>query len=134
MIKLTGQPTPEQASELTEAFHRAALEPATREKAQTLEKVQAAQTARLKTLATRLENLAARLKNLKPQIRHRPKSAPAMAVLKDIFPPDGRPSREDVPDSELERAYNQECDRRGIHKNDRVKKTQLLRCTNRKKT
>src|SRR5262245_28782786 len=63
-----------------------------------------------------------------PQKRHAPKSGRATAVLKDIYPPDGCPSREAVPDSELERAYHAECDLRGIHKNDRVGKTQLLRC------
>jgi hypothetical protein len=68
-----------------------------------------------------------------PQKRHAPKSEPAIAVLKEEFPPDGRPSRLDVPDAELERRYHAACDRRGIHKNDRVKKSQLLRCTGRKK-
>jgi hypothetical protein len=62
-----------------------------------------------------------------PQKRHAPKSESAIAVLKDIYPPDGCPSRQAVPDSELERAYHKECDRRDIHKNDRVKHTQLLR-------
>jgi hypothetical protein len=68
-----------------------------------------------------------------PQKRHAPKSGPAIAVLKHLYPPDGRPSRQAVPDSDLERAYHDECDRRGIHKNDRVGKTQLLRCVGRKK-
>ena len=69
-----------------------------------------------------------------PQKRHAPKSELAIAVLKDIYPPDGCPSRQAVPDSELERAYHKECDRRDIHKNDRVKHTQLLRCAGRKKS
>ena len=69
-----------------------------------------------------------------PQKRHAPKSELAIAVLKDIYPPDGCPSRQAVPDSELERAYHKACDRRDIHKNDRVKHTQLLRCAGRKKS
>jgi hypothetical protein len=69
-----------------------------------------------------------------PQKRHAPKSGPAIAVLKDLYPPDGCPSREAFPDSELKRVYHVECDRRGIHKNDRVSDTQLLRCAGRKKT
>jgi hypothetical protein len=54
--------------------------------------------------------------------RHAPKSGTAIAVLKHLYPPDGRPSRQAVPDSALERDYHDECDRRGIHPSDRVKK------------
>ena len=68
-----------------------------------------------------------------PRKRHAPKSAPAIAVLKSLYPPDGRPSRADVPDSKLERDYNAACDKLGIHRNDRAKKSQLLRCVGRKK-
>jgi len=72
---------------------------------------------------------------LPPQKRYAPKSETAIAVLKGIFPQeDGRPSRQAVSDAELERKYHAECDRRGIHNNDRVKKTQLLRCAGRKKS
>jgi hypothetical protein len=68
-----------------------------------------------------------------PQKRHAPKSEPAIAVLKDIFPPDGCPSRLAVPDSELHLKYHEECDRRAIPKKYRVSPTQLLRCVGRKK-
>jgi hypothetical protein len=68
-----------------------------------------------------------------PRKRHAPKSGPAIAVLKHLYPPDGRPSRQAVSDSALQRAYHAECNRRDIHKNDRVGKSQLLRCVGRKK-
>jgi hypothetical protein len=64
--------------------------------------------------------------------RYRPKSEPAIALLKHLYPPDGCPPRDAVSDSALERAYHEECDRRGIHKKDRASKTQLLRCARRK--
>lgn len=66
--------------------------------------------------------------------RHSPKSPRAIAVLKHLYPPRGRPSRKAVPDAQLERDYHAECVRRGIHPNDRVEHTQLLRCAGRKKT
>jgi hypothetical protein len=76
---------------------------------------------------------AARLLDDKPQKRHAPKGERAIAVLKYLYPlADGRPSREDVPDPELEIAYNDECKRRGIDEKYRVKKSQLLRLAGRK--
>jgi hypothetical protein len=73
-------------------------------------------------------------KDRPPRKRHKPKSEAAIAVLKHVFPPDGKPARSAVSDYELERAYHEECARRGIHENDRVKHTQLLRCAGRKKS
>ena len=66
-----------------------------------------------------------------PKKRRRPKSGPAIALLKEMYPPDGRPS-EDVSNSALDRKYREECDKREIHKHDRVSPSQLLRCVGRK--
>jgi hypothetical protein len=77
---LTGQPTLEQAAELAEAFRRAVLEPTTQEKAQTREKVQAAQTARPK--------------NPKPPRRKQAlkKYVVVLEILADIDQSEGLPS------------------------------------------
>jgi hypothetical protein len=72
-------------------------------------------------------------KDRPPRKRHSPKSERAIAVLKDIFPPDGRPARSAVSDSQLERKYHEACDRLDISERDRVGHTQLLRCAGRKK-
>jgi len=67
--------------------------------------------------------------------RHRPKSDPAIVILQHVYPSDdGKPSRNEVSDFELEKAYHDECDRRGISKKARAGRTQLLRCAGRKKT
>lgn len=65
--------------------------------------------------------------------RHRPKSDPAIDILRHLYPPEGRPLRKDVSDFELERAYHDECDRRSMHKTARASHTQLLRCAGRRK-
>jgi hypothetical protein len=86
---LTGQPTLEQTAELAEAFRRAALEPTTQEKAQTREKVQAAQTARPK--------------NPKPPRRKRTakKYDAVLEILADIDQSEGLPS--DLTPAEIEK-------------------------------
>jgi hypothetical protein len=65
--------------------------------------------------------------------RHRPKSDPAIEILRHLYPPEGKPLRNDVSDFELERAYHDECDRRRMHKTGRASHTQLLRCAGRRK-
>jgi hypothetical protein len=67
--------------------------------------------------------------------RHRPKSDPAIDILRHLYPADeGKPPRTAVSDFELEQAYHEECDRRQIPNKARVGRTQLLRCAGRKTT
>lgn len=68
-----------------------------------------------------------------PRERHAPKSERAKEIFKKLYPPDGMPSRTEVSDFELERAYHGECDRLGIARVERAKQTQLLRCAGRRK-
>ena len=69
------------------------------------------------------------------QRRHRPKSDPAIDILQHIYRShNGKPSRNEVSDFELEKAYQDECEKRGIPKAARAKRTQLLRCAGRKTT
>jgi hypothetical protein len=72
-------------------------------------------------------------KALLPNPRRRRKSDPAMVILRELYPPDGRPSAS-VQDWEIEAAYHKKCDDCGTPLGKRIGRTQLMRCVGRKKS
>jgi hypothetical protein len=66
------------------------------------------------------------------QKRNRPKSDPAIEILRRLYPPDGKPSQAKASDFEIERAYQAECDRLKTPSEDRAGRSQLMRCVGRK--
>jgi hypothetical protein len=66
------------------------------------------------------------------QKRPRPKSDPAIEMLRRLYPPDGKPPQTKVSDFQVESAYQAECDRLKVPTKKRASRSQLMRCVGRK--
>ena len=123
--KAAGPPTPEQQQQFANTLYWSFIEPVTRVEFKEL---------RVPRLAADKPAPPDKPDKPAPQERHAPRSTPAIALLKHIYPlDDGRPSKEKVPNSKLKSDYHDECKRRGISQKDRLSDSQLLRCVDRKK-
>jgi hypothetical protein len=65
--------------------------------------------------------------------RHTDRGEIADRFLKTNYPPDGKPTRNDATDFEIERDYHKQCDELGIDRAQRLGHSQLLRRAGRRK-